>query len=596
MVTSAGLQQLRTVLQIYLMDIPDNFPALAIAIWRDGNRATATHMFCRIVKRLETADGPNSKSISEPFQDDSLQRVCASLEPFVRQNLDSNDLEDLASSLFSLANHPLDNFYLLCSLAQDYHLRLVEPIYYPPIRRSLMPVVPDQVSELRGAFLARDNHHGAIPRGFNLKEAENDTRKDGQNASEDCGNLILEDASSVDVLEVAHNIPHSYANYKRSSEWNAISRTRTLHLLFGDIYIFTERTEDPAALLTPSTEVKAQKDSQKSEEEKSVSVGVVHPEKEEEKRYKAKKIRRQGYPRRKAERRPPLQHGEDPVRAEKDEDPHKDEIDNELFPLYPLSRGSKHAVEVRHVEIGFGHLLRSHPLRIAISGGGLAGASLMHDLFQCPHLDVHIFKSASAFKEVGLAIGVTRNAQAALDLISPQSAQLLKRAGAVPMRGVRFIIAQREGQGEVINEVDHISAGKRLTNIIHHAAYLQELLANVPHKRLHASKRLSSIDRNLDSITLRFTDKTTHEYDILVGANAIHSTVRKFILRENDPAARPINTGFWVVMTLQPYVKAQGTIGQGPVDSEDAREYSWIGNGSYIMHNVLSDGKLVQFA
>ncbi|KAI8949815.1 hypothetical protein F4801DRAFT_580073 [Xylaria longipes] len=316
MVTSAGLQQLRTVLQIYLMHIPDNFPALAIAIWRDGNRATATHMFCRIVKRLETADGPNSRSISEPFQGDSLQRVCASLEPSLRQNLDSNDLEDLASSLFSLANHPLENFYLLCSLAQDYHLRLVEPIYYPPIRRSPMPVVPDQVSELRGAFLARGNHHGAIPRGFNLKEAENDTRKDGQNASEDCGNLILEDASSVDVLEVAHNIPHSYANYKRSSEWrtpvllvdivlflfrplfgprihgtdtnspqNAISFTGTLHSLFGDIYIFTERTEDPAALLTPSTDVKAQKGTQKSEEEKRAFVGVVQPEEEEEKRY-----------------------------------------------------------------------------------------------------------------------------------------------------------------------------------------------------------------------------------------------------------------------------------------------------------------------
>ncbi|KAI3319382.1 salicylate hydroxylase [Xylariaceae sp. AK1471] len=176
-----------------------------------------------------------------------------------------------------------------------------------------------------------------------------------------------------------------------------------------------------------------------------------------------------------------------------------------------------------------------------------------------PHLDVHIFESASAFKEAGLAIGVTRNAQAALDLMGPQASQLLKRAGAVPMRGARFMIAQGEGQGQVINEVDDASTGKRLTSI-----------------------KLGSIDRNPDgSITLHFTDGTAHEFDILVGADGIRT--------------RPRNTGLWIVMTLQPYAKARASLGQGLVDSENAREYSWVGNGSYIMHNVLSDGQLVQF-
>lgn len=57
---------------------------------------------------------------------------------------------------------------------------------------------------------------------------------------------------------------------------------------------------------------------------------------------------------------------------------------------------------------------------IAISGVGLAGASLIHALVKNPHLDVHIFESAAAFKESGAAVGIARNALAALDLIAPQ--------------------------------------------------------------------------------------------------------------------------------------------------------------------------------
>ncbi|KAI1651940.1 FAD/NAD(P)-binding domain-containing protein [Daldinia loculata] len=203
----------------------------------------------------------------------------------------------------------------------------------------------------------------------------------------------------------------------------------------------------------------------------------------------------------------------------------------------------------------------SQLIRIAVSGGGLAGVSLLQALLKSSHLDIHIFESAAAFKESGMAIGIARNALAALELIGPSATECLKRAGAVPMKGVRFMLAQGESQGSLIDEVDG-----------------EQLLAGVPEERMHAAKKkkLDETKRNDDgSLILHFTDGTTHECDILIGADGIHST--------DDPAASPRNTGTWLVMTLQPF------------SIEDAREYSWIRDGSFILHNLLSDGQLVQF-
>lgn len=94
----------------------------------------------------------------------------------------------------------------------------------------------------------------------------------------------------------------------------------------------------------------------------------------------------------------------------------------------------------------------SASIRVAILGGGLAGASLLHALLKHPHLDVHIFESAAEFKEAGAAIGVARNGLAALDLIGSSAAECLERAGAVAQKGVRFMLAQGQGRNNMIDE------------------------------------------------------------------------------------------------------------------------------------------------
>lgn len=89
------------------------------------------------------------------------------------------------------------------------------------------------------------------------------------------------------------------------------------------------------------------------------------------------------------------------------------------------------------------------------------------------------------------------------------------------------------------------------TTIVQRANLLCELVDGIPQHRLHASKKLVSLDHQLDdSLLLHFADGSTHECDILIGANGVHSTVRKIILGD-DPAAHARNTGEWVLYAGQ---------------------------------------------
>lgn len=77
---------------------------------------------------------------------------------------------------------------------------------------------PDRVSALRGACLIRDRHRCVISRKFDLEEAAKRMQRDGDDARDDDGVLLLEDANPVDVLEVAHILPHSLMKADTGSE------------------------------------------------------------------------------------------------------------------------------------------------------------------------------------------------------------------------------------------------------------------------------------------------------------------------------------------------------------------------------------------
>lgn len=84
--------------------------------------------------------------------------------------------------------------------------------------------------------------------------------------------------------------------------------------------------------------------------------------------------------------------------------------------------------------------MNNQQIRIAIIGGGLAGATVANVLFSLQHVKVHIFESAPEFSERGAAVGLSVNAQQALKQILPDYKQMLDKAGAVPMSSSRTIL------------------------------------------------------------------------------------------------------------------------------------------------------------
>lgn len=84
-------------------------------------------------------------------------------------------------------------------------------------------------------------------------------------------------------------------------------------------------------------------------------------------------------------------------------------------------------------------------IKIAVIGGGLAGASIANALLRHSHLDVHVYESAPEFSERGAAIGLASDAQRAMQQVIgvSEAAAMLERAGAVVQASTRMCIVRQ---------------------------------------------------------------------------------------------------------------------------------------------------------
>lgn len=136
-------------------------------------------------------------------------------------------------------------------------------------------------------------------------------------------------------------------------------------------------------------------------------------------------------------------------------------------------------------------------------------------------------------------------------------------------------------------------AGEQRGKVVHRAALLSELLKPIPKEKMHTNKKLTEIkDLENHRVLLHFEDNTTFEADAVIGADGVHGNVREYVLGSDHPALYPKTSGFWDSRSLITMKKAKELLGENLV--EEQRQYGWVGDGGFFMHDVLDGGETVQ--
>ncbi|KAJ8122692.1 hypothetical protein ONZ43_g1170 [Nemania bipapillata] len=202
--------------QLSLDDVINPTAAIPLS---DSQRASAKHKFNLITEHFEVDNGSlNTQyspsrlvrltyeyALSEESRDNFLRAFFQATALSIEGN-DDSDIEDFRSPFFGFADHLLDNFFLPLK-ASTKKTPQPSPAYHSAVERvqgggvAVFPGTPDRVSALRGACLIRDHHRCVISRKFDLKEAADRMRRDGNDALDDDGGLLREDENSVDVLK-----------------------------------------------------------------------------------------------------------------------------------------------------------------------------------------------------------------------------------------------------------------------------------------------------------------------------------------------------------------------------------------------------------
>lgn len=191
--------------------------------------------------------------------------------------------------------------------------------------------------------------------------------------------------------------------------------------------------------------------------------------------------------------------------------------------------------------------------KIAIIGGGIAGLTFARCL-TTKNYDIHIFEKKEQFGEIGAAISVFPNALCVMDELGLLE-EILNNSGQFKK------VYLKTDKGTILSKSEPKSDYPVIC--IHRAGLHRILLKNIDDNLYnnYSLKDLSPLENG--QISLSFDNGETKVFDAVIGADGIHSVVRKHIINDGEPIFRGYNVWRGVVKTNFDIGYASETFGKG---------------------------------
>src|SRR5262245_49902202 len=182
----------------------------------------------------------------------------------------------------------------------------------------------------------------------------------------------------------------------------------------------------------------------------------------------------------------------------------------------------------------------SHPVRVAIAGGGIGGMALALSLHDAGFRDVDVYESVSRVKELGVGINVLPHATRELTELG-----LLDALDAVGIQTTELAYYSKHGQ-RIWSEPRGIAAGYQWPQFSIHRGQLLGVLhcavcARLGTERVHPGHHLLRFGQKADRVWAEFVDRASGvlrshvEADVLVGCDGIHSAMRQAFFPHEGP-------------------------------------------------------------
>jgi salicylate hydroxylase len=195
---------------------------------------------------------------------------------------------------------------------------------------------------------------------------------------------------------------------------------------------------------------------------------------------------------------------------------------------------------------------------------------------------IAIFEQAAGFGEIGAGIQ-----------IGPNASRLLRRLMAkdrLARDAVRPVAVhqRRWDDGRTLQRAplgDEIEAAYGAPYYhFHRADLLAALASQWPRERVHFGHRLVGIDERSERVVARFESGAERSFDLLIGADGIHSAVRAELFGPDAPRF----TGCIAYRGLVP-AERMAPLGLEVVSA------NWMGPGRHFVHYFVGGGRFINF-